>query len=185
MGWVLYSTKWVKCSALPHDTTQNTTATNNNQHQLPPPYPSEALALSLHSNIRHGPRSWRRCSLWVCSRHGASGALSPLSVPVIGVPEQDAQKNREMQWAMALGGHHLRMKNNNQPNSWWKQQGGYQSGGTCGGGAHGGHCPIVWGGKWSSKKIERWAGPWSQTATNRQHLTHQPTKNRQPQRRGV
>jgi hypothetical protein len=55
MGEVLYSTKWVKYSAQQQATTQNTTTTHNNQHELPLPYPSAALALSLHENILHGP----------------------------------------------------------------------------------------------------------------------------------
>jgi hypothetical protein len=47
MGEVLYSTKRVKYSALPQATTQNAITTYNNQYELPPPYPSAALALSL------------------------------------------------------------------------------------------------------------------------------------------
>jgi hypothetical protein len=57
MGEVLYSTKWVKYSALPQATTQNTTTTHNNQREPEPPYPPAALVLSLHGNISHGPKS--------------------------------------------------------------------------------------------------------------------------------
>jgi hypothetical protein len=65
MGEVLYAKKWVKYSTLPQATTQITTTTHNNQHEPLPPYPSAALALSIYGNILHGPKSWRRCSLWV------------------------------------------------------------------------------------------------------------------------
>jgi hypothetical protein len=101
---VLYSTKWVKYSALPRATTQNTTKRHNNQHVPLSPHPPAALAVYCHGSIRHGPRSWCFCSLWVCSRRGASGALSPLPAPLIGAPKQDPLKNREMVGTWALGG---------------------------------------------------------------------------------
>jgi hypothetical protein len=104
LGEVLYSAKWVKYSALPQAITQNTTKRHNNQHVPPPPYPPAALAHYCHGSIHHGPTSWRFCSLLVCSRRGASGALSPLPAPLIGAPKQDPLKNREMVGAWALGG---------------------------------------------------------------------------------
>jgi hypothetical protein len=64
---LVYSTKWVKCSAVPQATTQNTTTTHNNQHEQPPPYLSVALALSLHSNIRHR------------SKYGAAAPYEPVA----------------------------------------------------------------------------------------------------------
>jgi hypothetical protein len=114
MGEVLYSTKWIKYSTLPRATTQNTTTTHNNQHVPPPPYPSAALALSLHGNIRHGPKSWRRCSLWAHGRRAASGVRSPSSAPLFGVPKRNPSKNRETGGALALGGRRFLNTHNNQ-----------------------------------------------------------------------
>ena len=82
---LLYSTGKLRYPTMSQDT-KNTT-THNNQHEQAPPYPPAALALSLHGNIRHGPRSWRRRSLWVRSRCGAFGVLSPLPLPSIGASE--------------------------------------------------------------------------------------------------
>ena len=69
--------------------------THNNQHDPPPAYPSAALALSLHGNIRHGPKSWRHCSLWAHTRLAVSVALLPLLVPSFGAPKCNPSKNRE------------------------------------------------------------------------------------------
>ena len=115
MGAVLYSTKWVTYSALPQATTQNTTTKHNNQHEPPTPFPSAALALSLHGNIFHGPNSWRHCSLWVLWWCNASGVLLPLFYPLVGVPKHKPSKNRERGWVSALGGHLLVRQHNNQP----------------------------------------------------------------------
>jgi hypothetical protein len=104
MGEVLYSTKWVKYSTLPRATTQNTTITHNNQHELPPPYPSAALALSLHGCILHGPKSWCCCLLWVRQWHNALGALLPLFYPLFWAPKCNPSKNRERDGVLALGG---------------------------------------------------------------------------------
>jgi hypothetical protein len=114
MGEVLYSTKWVKYSTIPQATTQNTTTSHNNQHELLPPYPSAALALSLYGNILHGPKSWCRCSLWDDTRCAASGALLLLFYPLFGVPKCNPSKNRETDRVSALGGHCLDIKRNNQ-----------------------------------------------------------------------
>jgi hypothetical protein len=62
MGVVLYSTKWVKRSALLGATTQNTTTTDNNQHKQPLPYSPAALPLSLHGQGKVSPKSLCRCS---------------------------------------------------------------------------------------------------------------------------
>ncbi len=82
--------KKVKYSALPQAT--NATTTHNNQHEPPPPpYP---LALSLHGNICHGPKSWHRCSLWDHTKRAASGALLPLFYPLFRAPKRNSSKNR-------------------------------------------------------------------------------------------
>ena len=113
LGALLY--KMGKISTLLRATTQNTTTTHNNQHEPPPPYPSAALALSLHDNIRHGPKSWRRCSLWAHTKLAASVALSPLLVPLFGVPKHNPSKNRERCGVSALGGRCSDIRRNNQP----------------------------------------------------------------------
>jgi hypothetical protein len=115
MGAVLYSLKWVKKSALPQAKTQNIITTHSKQKGPPPPYPSAALALSLHGNILRGPKSWRRCSLWVHQWCDASGALSPLFYPLFGAPKHNPSKNREMDEVLALGGHLFVGQHNNQP----------------------------------------------------------------------
>ena len=62
LGALLYKLGKLRYPTASQDT-KNTT-THNNQHEQAPPYPPAALALSLHGNIRHGPISWRRRSLW-------------------------------------------------------------------------------------------------------------------------
>ncbi len=115
MGEELYSTKWVKYSILPWATTQNTTTTHNNHHELLPPYPSAALALSLHGNILHWPKSWCCCSLWVRWWCDAPGTLLPLFYPLFGVPKCNPSKNRERDGVSALGGRRSVTLHNNQP----------------------------------------------------------------------
>ena len=44
----------------------------------------------------------------------APGLLSLQLVPLFGALERDSSKNREMGGALALGGHHSMMQNNNQ-----------------------------------------------------------------------
>jgi hypothetical protein len=79
----LYSTTWQ--TTLPYRTPGHKKhKKHNNQHEQAPPYPPVALVLSLHGNIHHGPRSWRRQSLWVGSWRGAFSVLLPLPVPSIG-----------------------------------------------------------------------------------------------------
>jgi hypothetical protein len=113
LGALLYKIGII--STLSRATTQNTTTTHNYQHELPPPYPSAALALSLHNNIRHGPKSWRRYSLWAHTRLAASVALSLLLVTSFGAPKRNPSKNRERGGVSALGGRRLNIQSNNQP----------------------------------------------------------------------
>ncbi len=42
------------------------------------------------------------------------GLLSPRLVPLVGMPNKDASKNREGGGSSALGGHHLVLRRNNQ-----------------------------------------------------------------------
>ena len=44
---------------------------------------------------------------------GVRFALSTI-IPLFGAPKRDPSKNREMDWALALGGRRLIIKNNNQ-----------------------------------------------------------------------
>ena len=126
LGALLY--KMGKTSTLSRATTQNTTTTHNNQHEPPPPYPSAALALFLHDNICHGPKSWRRCSLWAHTRLTVLIALSPLLVPLFGVPKRNPSKNREGGGVSALGGCHLSIRRNNQPKVHNHGRGGIREG---------------------------------------------------------
>jgi hypothetical protein len=89
--------------------------THNNQHEPPPPYPSAALALSLHDNICHGLKSWCRYSLWAHTRLAALVMLSLLMVPSFGAPKHNPSKNRERGGVAALGGRRLNIRRNNQP----------------------------------------------------------------------
>ncbi len=43
------------------------------------------------------------------------GLLSLRLVPLVGMPNKDASKNREGDGSSALGGRHLVVRNNNQP----------------------------------------------------------------------
>ncbi len=154
MGEVLYATKWVKYSALPRATTQNTTTTHNNQCELLPPYPSVALALSLHGNILHGPKSWNRCSLWVHQWRNASGVLSPLFYPLFGAPKRNPSKNRERDRVSALGGRLLVGQHNNPLKVGIHGRRDIDEGAWPGRNVWGGCLTIVWDGKLSNKKIK-------------------------------
>jgi hypothetical protein len=151
---VLYSTKWVKYSALLQATSQNTTTTHNNQHEPPLPYPSAALALSLHGNILHGPKSLCRCSLWVRQWRDALGALLPLFYPLFGVPKCKPSKNRERIGVLALGGHRLVEQHNNQLKVGVCGRRDIGEGARPGRNVWGGRRTIIWGGKLSNKKIK-------------------------------
>ncbi len=43
------------------------------------------------------------------------GLLSPRLVPLVGTPNKDASKNRDWGGSLALGGHRLVLRCNNQP----------------------------------------------------------------------
>jgi hypothetical protein len=154
MGEVLYSTKWVKYSALPQATTQYATTTHNNQHALLPPYPPAALALSVHGNFSHTPKSWCHCSLWIRQWRNASDALLPLFYPLFGVPKCNPLKNRERDWVLALGGHLLIGQHNNQPKVSICGRRDIGEGAQPGRNMWGGRHTIVQGSKLSNNKIK-------------------------------
>jgi hypothetical protein len=80
-GALLY--KMGKISTLSRATTQNKTTTHNNQHEPLPPYPSAALALSLHGQAVGTTNQWRRCFLQVPRKApmvGFGGAMAGLPV---------------------------------------------------------------------------------------------------------
>ena len=77
-------------------TTQNTTTTHNNQHELPPPYPTAALALSLHGQAVGATNQWRRCFLLFPRKapmFGFGGAMAGL--PVWGAENRCIEKQRD------------------------------------------------------------------------------------------
>ncbi len=152
MGEVLYSSKWVKYSALPWATTQNTTTTHSDQHEPPPPYPSVAFALSLRGNIHNGPKFWRRWSLWAHTRRAALGALLLLFVPLFGAPKRNTSKIRKRDVTLALGGCLLVGQHKNQPKVGVCGRKDIGEGAQPGRSMWGGCCTIVWGGKLSDKK---------------------------------
>ncbi len=151
LGALLY--KMGKISTLSRATTQNTTTTHNDQHEPPPPCPSAALALSLHDNIRNGPKSWRRCSLWAHTRLAASVALSLLLVPSFGAPKRNPLKNRERGRVLALGGRHMNIRSNNQPKVCNHSGGDIREGARPGRNMWGSHRTIVWGSELSIEQI--------------------------------
>jgi hypothetical protein len=104
MGKIEYSTP---------STTQNTT-THNNQHELLPPYPSAALALSLHGQAIGTTNQWCRGSLWSHSRRAWSGLAARWLVCLFGGQNETTSKNREEHGVSALDGHHLIGGHNNQ-----------------------------------------------------------------------
>jgi hypothetical protein len=99
-----------RCRASRTHRTHNTTHKKKMSRCLPTP---SGFALYLHGNICHGPKSWFRGSPQVCCRCLAVGLLLPQLVPLVGMPNKDASKNRERDGSPALGGRHLR--HNNQP----------------------------------------------------------------------
>jgi hypothetical protein len=104
MGKIEYSTK---------STTQNTTA-HNNQHEPPPPYPSAALALSLHGQAIGTTNRWCRSSLWSHSRGTWLGLAARWLVCLFGGQNETTSKNREEHGASVLDGRHLIGRHNNQ-----------------------------------------------------------------------
>jgi len=79
-----------KISTLSRATTQNTITTHNNQHEPPLPYPSAALALSLHGQAVGATNQWCCCFLLFLRKapmFGFGGAMA-------GLPVWGAEKRR-------------------------------------------------------------------------------------------
>jgi hypothetical protein len=108
----LQSQKINRCRTSHTHTTHNTTQTNKMSCCLPTP---SGFALYLHGNICHGPKSWCHGSPRVCCRRLVVGLPSLQLVPLVGMPNKDASKNREGGGSLALGGHRLVLRHNNQP----------------------------------------------------------------------
>jgi hypothetical protein len=94
LGALLYNMG--KISTLMRATTQNTTTTHNNQHELPSPYPTAALALSLHGQAVGATNQWRHCFLLFPRKapmFGFGGAMAGL--PVWGAENRCIEKQRD------------------------------------------------------------------------------------------
>jgi hypothetical protein len=94
LGALLY--KMGKISTLLQATTQNTTTTHKNQHEPPLPYPSAALALSLHGQAVGATNQWRRCFLYVPCKApmvGFGGTMTGL--PDWGTKKRRIEKQRD------------------------------------------------------------------------------------------
>ncbi len=104
MSEVLYSTKWVKYSAQPQATTQNTTTTHNNQHEQPSPYSLAALPLSLHGQDKVAPKSLHRCSPRSVRRSQAVGLALAIVDSLVWGTKMAPIKKRERDGAQAFGG---------------------------------------------------------------------------------
>jgi hypothetical protein len=115
MGWVLYSTKWVK-SVLYHEPQHKTqpqhTTTNMSRRRpsLQRRWPSLSMGRLLAPPTNGATASYRSHA-----RRPWSGLAARWLVCLFGVPKRDASKNREMGGALDLGGCHLMMAFNNQP----------------------------------------------------------------------
>ncbi len=144
MGKIEYSTA---------STTQNTT-THNNQHEPQLPYPSAALALSLHGQAIDATNQWRHSSLWSQSRRVWSGLEAQWLVCLFGGQNETTSKNREEHGALALGGRHLIGRHNNQIGV-----------GDCGSRDVGEEAPLRWS-VWGDVSASIWAA--IQTTTTKQ-----------------
>jgi hypothetical protein len=115
MGWVLYSTKWVKSVLYrepQHKTQPQHTTTNMSRHRptLQWHWPSPSMG-----RLPASPTNGAAASYRSHARHPWSGLAAQWLVCLFGAPKRDASKNREMGGALDLGGHRLMMAYNNQP----------------------------------------------------------------------
>ncbi len=114
MGWVLYSTKWVK-SVLHHEPQhktqpQNTTANMSRRcPSLQRRWPSHFIG-----RLSAPPTNGATASYRSYVRRPWSGLAARWLVCLFGAPKRDASKNKEMGGALDLGGRHLMMAYNNQ-----------------------------------------------------------------------
>jgi hypothetical protein len=115
MGWVLYSTKWVKsvlyCKPQ-HETQPQHTTTNMSRHR--PTLQRCCPSLSM-GRLLAPPTNGATASYRSHARRPWSDLSVRWLVCLFGVPKRDASKNREMGGALDLDGGHLMMAYNNQP----------------------------------------------------------------------
>ena len=115
MGWVFYSTKWVKSVLYrepQHKTQPNHTTTNMSRHRptLQRRWPSLSMG-----RLSVPPTNGAAASYRSHARRPWLGLAARWLVCLFGAPKRDASKNREMDGALDLGGRHLIMAYNNQP----------------------------------------------------------------------
>ena len=115
MGWVLYSTKWVKSvlySKPQHKTQPQHTTTNMSHHRpiLQWHWPSLSMGRLSAPSTNGAAASYRSHA-----RRPCSGLAARWLVCLFGAPKRDASKNREMGGALDLGGRRLMMAYSNQP----------------------------------------------------------------------
>ncbi len=114
MGWVLYSTKWVKSVLYgkpQHKTQAQHTTTNMSRRR--PTLQRCLLSLSM-GRLSAPPTNGAAASYRSHVRHPWSGLAAWWLVCLFGAPKRDASKNREMGGALDLGDRRLMMAYNNQ-----------------------------------------------------------------------
>ncbi len=115
MGWVLYSTKWVKSELYrkpQHKTQPKHTPTNMIRRR--PTLQQRWSSLSM-GRLSAPPTNGAAASYRSYARRPWSGLATRWLVCLFGAPKRDASKNREMGGALDLGGRRLMMAYNNQP----------------------------------------------------------------------
>ena len=117
MGWVLYSTKWVKSVLYrePQHKTQPKHTTTNMSHRRPTlqrRWPSLSMGRLLAPPTNGATAFYRYRSH---ARRPWSGLAAWWLVCLFGAPKRDASKNREMGGALDLGDRRLMVAYNNQP----------------------------------------------------------------------
>jgi hypothetical protein len=115
MGWVLYSTKWVKSGLYrepQHKTQPQHTTTNMSRRRptLQRRWPSLSMG-RLSAPPTNGAAASYRSHAW----RPWSGLVARWLVCLFGAPKRDASKNREMGRALDLGGRRMMMAYNDQP----------------------------------------------------------------------
>ncbi len=115
MGWVFYSTKWVKSVLYrkPQHKTQPPHTTTNMSRRCPTlqwRWPSLSMG-----RLSAPPTNGAAASYRSHPRRPWSGLAARWLVCLFGAPKRDALNNREIGGALDLGGLRLMMAYNNQP----------------------------------------------------------------------
>jgi hypothetical protein len=116
MCWVLYSSKWLK-SVLYHEPQHKTQPqhTTTNMSRRRPTLQRRWPSLSM-GRLSAPPTNGAAASYRSHKRRPCSGLAARWLVCLFaGAPKRGASKNREMGWALDLGGRRLMMAYNNQP----------------------------------------------------------------------